>query len=138
MLFRHLTKRQLADIVRRHKPRGYRIRHTKRMTKLMNGYASYRRKVLVVPQLINVEGLYVYLHECGHVHMCHFHKKVRPIPHREEYEAELYAINALRAERVFFPLRLRQAARAYIARHVRQDRKAKHDICQHVVLWSRS
>jgi hypothetical protein len=54
--------------------------------------------------------LFIFLHECGHVHLKHLTRAVKLPTWREEYEADQYAIAAMRALKLPLPReRLREA-----------------------------
>jgi len=89
------------SIFERHKPKGYAYKE-KRMSKYY-AYAINDRAIYLDPRLEGRDALYTFLHECGHVHLRHCHAGANVPEWREEYEADQYAINAMRAEGVAVP-----------------------------------
>jgi len=94
--------RKFADIVKRHRPRGYQL--VERAMKVNHGVTSFERSITCEP-ITSRFALFTFLHECGHVHSRHmkYTNKFTPPPWREEYEADKYAIEAMRAEGVPIP-----------------------------------
>lgn len=91
-----------------------------------------RLAIIHVPQPTTRRRLYVFAHECGHVALDHDGSK--PV-HRKEYEAEKWAIAALRAHGVPVPLKQIRYGKKYVAskiekavrRRTRQfDRESYH------------
>lgn len=110
-----LTPEKIADIVRRYRPRGFRVAQSRHRSKVMSGLCDLENRILRVPLLRDVESLAVFLHECAHIHLGHFK---RDIPHyEEEWEAERYSFLILRAEGIFVPSVVRRAMeyRIYLA-----------------------
>ncbi len=89
---------QYKDIIRRHRPIGYTIER-RRMT-ANDGEARLEMVLCISKEYDGHEALFILLHECGHVHMKHLKGggKLGGPNWREEYEADQYAIKALRAE----------------------------------------
>lgn len=88
--------KRYASIVNKHRPAGYMLRR-RRMTAL-DGVARFERIICVSKELEGTDALFVFLHECGHVHMKHMigDGKVSGPRWREEYEADQYAIQSMR------------------------------------------
>lgn len=82
------------DIVKAHKPRGYKLVEGE-VPGGLAGQVSAR--TIMVQPIVDHLRLFVFLHECGHVH-CHHMRQPQTMPAwREEYEADQYALRALRA-----------------------------------------
>jgi hypothetical protein len=93
-----LTTARIGEIVKRHRPRGWRVRESKHRFKVNSGLADHNRRTLYVPTLIDESALFVFLHECGHVKHRHFDSDVKQPIHRDEFEAEQYAIHVFKNE----------------------------------------
>ncbi len=89
-------------IIKTHLPKGYRL---KEITLRGNtaGYATSNREIICEP-ITDRERLFVFLHECGHVHNRHLRKNIDIPAWQEEYEADQYAMIAMRAEGVQIPM----------------------------------
>jgi hypothetical protein len=96
--------RKFADIVKRHRPRGYRL--VERAMKANHGVTTFERAITCEP-IKDRFALFTFLHECGHVHCRHMiHNGKDAPPWREEYEADKYATEAMRAEGVPIPRKM--------------------------------
>ena len=85
------------EIVRRHLPRGARLTETEKMPKGIGGEVSECKHIKCFP----IEcrwSLMLFLHECGHLRLQHFKTDHGAPRWREEYEANKYAIDAMRSE----------------------------------------
>jgi Zn-dependent protease with chaperone function len=94
---------RFKHIIAQHRPAGYSIKRPK-MTAL-DGVAIFQREINVAKELSGPDFLFVLLHECGHVHMRHLIKDGNVVGSswREEYEADQYAIKAMREAGVPIP-----------------------------------
>lgn len=109
------------DVIALHHPKGYRLKERK--LRATHGFATFRRDIVCEPIRDNA-ALFVYLHECGHVHARHLHDVVQPkngFPDwRAEYEADQYAIVAMRAHKLSIPRarskEAKEVLREYIVR----------------------
>jgi hypothetical protein len=88
-------KPEYEDIVKRHRPAGYTL--TERVMPTHYGITVFARGITTEP-LVSREALFTFLHECGHVHCRHISHDGQIPDWREEYEADQYAIKAMRAE----------------------------------------
>lgn len=100
----------------------------------LSGRASPRERWIKVPPPTTRRRLYIFAHECGHVALNHVGKKPR---HRQEYEAERWAHDALRRHGIAVPKKSTARAKKYVRQKIRQaiDRGAKH-IDQEAAKWS--
>lgn len=98
-----MADRYFSDIVKKHRPAGYSLKRP-RLTAL-DGNAIFQREINVSRELKGSEAVFVFLHECGHVHMRHIIRdgKVVGSNWREEYEADQYAIKAMREAGIPIP-----------------------------------
>lgn len=100
-----------GDIIARHLPASYSLKERKLRSN--RGFAMFRRDIVCEPIVDNAT-LFVFLHECGHVHFQHLHddhQVKNGLPDwRVEYEADQYAIKAMRAHGLPIPRgRIREA-----------------------------
>lgn len=95
--------KRYGHIINEHRPKGYLLKRRKLGD--LNGYAAFQREIVVDCSLDDRTALFIFLHECGHVH----HQHLRQRHHEEvpdwqcEYEADQYAIKAMRAHKIPVP-----------------------------------
>jgi len=89
----------------------------------LRGRAFTKSRRILVPEPTTRRRLYVFAHECGHVALRHGH---RP-RHAQEYEAELYAQEALRRHGIQVPEKEILNGRRYVAQKIVRalNRRAK-------------
>ena len=94
---------QYADIVKLHLPFGYKI--VRKYIKDAHGYVtSDSREIVVSSQLVSRYALFVFLHECGHLHSKHILHHYSSVPAwMGEYEADDYAIQAMKEHKIAIP-----------------------------------
>lgn len=126
------TRSEIGIIVRMHKPRGWKVKQSRRA----GGLADGETKTIHVSYLHSRDALYYFLHECGHVHLEHFRHRQHIPNHVSEYEAEHYAIHTMRAWQIEPGAQLVAAARDYVAAFIRADREAGHEIDRKVERWA--
>jgi hypothetical protein len=96
-------------IVKKHMPGGYELKL--RALSANDGLAEFKRSITLNSHLEERAMLFVFLHECAHVHMRHLGKMEKRKPlWLQEFEADQYAIKAMRAEGIPLP-------RAQLANH---------------------
>lgn len=83
----------------------------------LGGWACPDRKLVCVPTPTTRRRLYFVAHEEGHVALDHIGLKPT---HRQEYEAERYAHNALRRHGISVSKKSTQRAKRYVARKISQ------------------
>ncbi len=112
-----------SAIAAKHTPDGYDLEFVNRNY----GRAVFSRRLLRVPKPKTLLTLHIYLHECGHVHCGHF-KRDGKSRHRQEYEAEVYAFEAIEAEGLEPDPRSVERAKKYVRYKIRQAvrRRAKY------------
>lgn len=86
-------------------------------TRGLYGRASPKRKHIRAPRPTTRRRLYLWAHECAHVALAHVGKK--PV-HRQEYEAEQWAEEALRRHGVAVPTESVVGAKRYVAMKIRR------------------
>lgn len=103
-------KPQFSDVVKAHRPVGYKLER-RRMT-ANNGEARLEMTIVINKELEGATALFVFLHECGHVHLKHLkgNGKLAGPNWNEEWEADQYAIGAMKKAGVPIP-------RAILAHH---------------------
>lgn len=82
----------------------------------LRGRAFPAKRMIVVPRPSTRRRLYVFAHECGHVALGHGRKP----RHRQEFEAERYAQEAMRRHGVEIPEKELLIGRRYVARKIVQ------------------
>lgn len=112
---------RLLEVARRHKPRGWTciadgVHPLDRDGLKTIAYVRWCTKELHHPEIVDRHSLYTYLHECGHVHMGHEHDDDDFCAAQTEYEAEIYAIKAMRAAGIAVPRMAVIAGRDYVRR----------------------
>ncbi|QDU25872.1 hypothetical protein ETAA8_09440 [Anatilimnocola aggregata] len=83
----------------------------------LRGLAIVKKRYVYVPTPTTRRRLYIVAHEAGHVALKH----TGSLPvHRKEYEAEIYAHDALRRHGVAVPAKSTIRAKQYVAYRIRQ------------------
>ena len=77
----------------------------------LRGRAWPKKRHVVCPKPTTRRRLYILAHECAHVALHHVRSKPS---HRQEYEAELYAHQALRRYDIAVPQQETDRARGYV------------------------
>ena len=118
--FKKLAAWLIADIVRRHTPPGWTVVETKNHTRHLSGAAWADYKQISIPTLTDVLTVYIFLHECAHVHLGHF---IEPPPHThvQEFQAERMAMAIARAEGLRLPGAITREAKRYVRYHIALD-----------------
>lgn len=87
---------RLQEIVEKYLPKGWRIRINPKYLDTIEAESSHvwglayeRSKIIYLRCLHNLDDLWTFLHECGHVRLGHFRRQVPA--HIEEWQADLYA-----------------------------------------------
>src|SRR5690349_9659387 len=86
-----------------HTPEGVKIKYRSGLTG-----RAWEDKISA-PRPVTRKALYVYLHECGHVHLDHFTRF--DFVYIQEYEAERYAHQAMRAAGIPVPREMTRRAK---------------------------
>lgn len=131
-----LTKERIHDIVKRHRPRGWRIAESEHRWRWCSAEADDTKRILRVPTLKDDESLFLYLHEVGHVLQRHFTLRP-PLPHhREEFEAERYAMYVFRTEGIKVTRTILEGARSRVNAAIERDERRGVKIQRQVLLWA--
>jgi hypothetical protein len=109
---------RIRTAAKRHKPRGWKVRE--RLPRHGCAGQAVAAGIIYCPPLNNPDALYVYLHEVGHVVGKHIYPGVtteadKELGWLEEFEAEKYAIGAMRAEGFRVDRETLADARRYVA-----------------------
>lgn len=132
---RTITKERLAAIAKRHRPKGWKVRHSWHRFYWCSAAADGKTRTIYAPVLYDVESLFLYLHEVGHVKLNHFTLKLSH--HREEYEAERYALHLLRVEGIPVKHEYVEAARSRLCGWINHDIRRKVKIQRHIARWAK-
>lgn len=130
-----LTQDRIDGIVKRHRPRGWRVRESALRYKSQSALACPFKRTLYVPTLKDEGALFLFLHECGHVKHDHF-KIVQPT-HREEFEAEQFAVHVFTNEGIQIPRDVLSLARERVRLWIADDERKGVAIQAHVRRWAR-
>jgi hypothetical protein len=102
----------------------------------LTGLAWVRERRIIAPKPTTRRRLYVWAHECAHVALNHDHKKPR---HREEYEAERWAAQALRRHGISVPRKQVARGKEYVTHKIKQaERRGAKHIDAEARAWSKS
>lgn len=124
------------DIVEQHTPKGWRIVWFEPQRKTgqfmygnigwIRGCADFFNRVIATCPIETRSDLAVYLHECGHVNLGHEHDCWVHEYAQAEYEAEKYAIDAMRAHGISVPRTYLMGAAAYVDYCIRNRPDVTH------------
>lgn len=122
-----LLEQRVRAAARRRRPRGWAVvERTPRNDVL--GMVNLHSRAIYVPPLVDADALFVLLHEVGHIENHHLAEDTRdpdvPPSWQLEYEAETWAIAAMRAEGFTVGHRMMDAARLNV-RHRLQEAAAR-------------
>lgn len=116
-------ERKIRDVVRRRRPRGWRVIERLPRNGAI-GMVTQTRHCIYVPPLVDKNALFVFLHEVGHIVNQHLHAGPS-LPGdapgwQIEYEAEHWAIAAMRAEGFTVSREMLAAARQNVRHRVEE------------------
>jgi hypothetical protein len=132
---RVLTQERIDEIVKRYRPRGYTIKPTHHRWQWDTAEVCNKKRVIACPTLKDDESLFLFIHEVGHVTLGHFkHKLPR---HKEEFEAERFALHVFRAEGIPVTKYIMNLVRLRLQGHIDYDLKRNIPILPHVARWAR-
>lgn len=108
---------RLLNIGMAHLPQGWTFKYRKSLS----GLCHYRQKRIDAPKPVTRKALYIWLHECAHAVLQHGNPDLPRKPrHREEYEAEMWAHEKMRAAGVAVPREMTEWAQDYVLLKCRQ------------------
>lgn len=141
------------DIIKRHRPRGWKVYHSKRRTDialeakrkddlgqkregLINcAVADFGNKTIRAPRVQCEYTLHILLHEYAHVHLGHgaFPDDSEKLPlHKQEYEADEWAMTIMKLEGVPVTKSIRVSSRRYVDHCITKDIKKGLPIHTHI------
>lgn len=129
-----LTQARIDAIANRYHPEGWRVFESK--TRKREGKAHYPSRTILVPLIHDVCTLHNFLHECAHALLHHWGDGASTL-HREEYEAERWAIEIARQNGIAVPRSIIIQAKVYVRSCIARDRKKKIAIEPHVEKWAK-
>lgn len=132
---RALTQERINEIVKRHRPRGWRVLQSKYRWTWESAEADDKRRTIAVPTLKDDDSLFLYLHEVGHIVQNHF--KLKLPRHREEFEAERFALHIFRNEGIPVTKAIMKAVRARLRGQIDYDIKRNVPIQHHIARWAK-
>lgn len=135
MARRPLTLEQIAEIVKRYRPRGWRIRQSHHRWVWRTALVVWETKTIHVPTLKDEESLFIFMHEVGHI--THGHFRMGLSSHREEFEAERFAIHIFRTEGIPVTQSIMNLARLRIQEWIKRDLKEDVVIQPHIARWAK-
>lgn len=128
-----LAQERIDEIVKRHRPRGWRIAQSKLRWTWSSARAEWKRRVLFVPTLKDDDSLFLYLHEVGHIVRRHW--DVDLPKHREEFEAEHFAIHVFKTEGIPITKLIISDVKYRLREHIASDKKLGVPIERHIARW---
>jgi len=131
---RRLSQERIDEIVKRHRPRGWRVRQSKHRWAWESAEADDKARILSVPTLKDDDSLFLYLHEVGHVKQDHF--KLKLPKHREEFEAERFALHVFRNEGIPVTKAIMKSLRARLRGWIDYDIKRGVKVQHHIARWA--
>ena len=129
-----LTRGHIAKLVKRYRPRGWSLKVSHRHE--TGGLADEETMTITVPRMETVWALHIFFHECGHVYRGHF-DRMDISSHREEYEAEEYALHLMRAEGIHIPAHIIEGARKNVRLRCQEDAAKCLQIDRKIARWAR-
>lgn len=139
---RKLSQERIDEIVKRYRPRGWSIRESEHRwywesAEADNGMRKGVRvkpRVIACPTLRDADSLFLFLHEVGHVRLGHF--KLKLVRHREEFEAERFAIHVFRCEGIPVTKNIRTRIRERLRQHIKYDIEHNVPIQHHIARYA--
>lgn len=133
---RRRMRQACIDAALANTPDSLRVIHIRRT---LSGRA-YSAQKIAVPRPFTRRALHVFLHECAHVALGHVGSSSpgRGGPrHREEYEAEQWAFERMRAAGIPVPRKALRRAKGYVAYKIRQAlRRGAKNIDKTALRWA--
>lgn len=117
-------------------PKGWKVKMGGSYQPGASGLCAYsvRGGTIYCPFVCDDYSLYVYLHEVGHAKL---HKTTKKPSHVVEYEAEQFAMKAMRDCGFSVRRAMLDGAKAYIREEIIKDRAKGHPIDPKIDKWSR-
>jgi len=121
------TMKRLLEIAKRYRPAKTKVRF-RRDKEIMPAHAAIwadGTREIYSPRILCRESLFIYLHECAHLHLGHCRPDSKMPIWKQEYEAELWAISTMRMEGLAVPRRIMKWARQYVKDCIKEDIKKR-------------
>ena len=99
----------LYKIAEKHTPKGCKVSYTRKHS--LHGLAWPEDNRMIVPEPRCRKALYLYLHECAHIHLKHLKPRSA---WDEEMEAEIWAHKIMRKEGIEVPKCMTTRAKQYV------------------------
>jgi hypothetical protein len=128
-----LAQGRINEIVKRHRPRGWRVAQSRYRWDWSSAQADPNKRTLYVPTLKDDDSLFLYLHEVGHIVRRHWN--VNLSKHREEFEAEHFAIHVFKTEGIPITNIIIRDVKYRLREHIKADRKRGVPIERHIARW---
>ena len=126
---RRAAASKYLEIAEKYTPPDLQVRYRSRLT----GCAWARSRRIAAPRPVTRRALHVYLHEVAHVVLEHYHLKSE---HVQEYEAELWAFEVMRAEGIPIPAKSLRRAKDYVAYLVHEAARTGLEVDQGALRFS--
>lgn len=129
------------EIIKRHRPRGWKIYHSKHRTKMVLmakdfdaknldrdhidavfAEANYDKKTIRGPLVVCEYTLHCILHEIGHVKLEHWTRGAS-VTHKEEFEADRWAAEIMRLEGVPITNAIKRSNKRYLKECIESDER---------------
>ena len=124
---------QYHHIVKAHRPVGYKL--IERPMTANYGLTTFQRTISCEP-IVDRAALFIFLHECGHVHLGHLRKN-RGLPiWRQEYEADQYAIAAFQALKLPMPRERLQDCKTVMHDYILEGQHRHEEIDEEVLKYA--
>lgn len=117
-----------------HRPTGYSLSFRKLPSN--NGLTEHGRSITIHSELEPRFALFVFLHECGHVHARHLRKKTKLPRWQEEYEADQYAIAAMREAKIPIPRAALDNHKSVLRDYIRDAKKTEEEIDEKILKYA--
>lgn len=143
------------DIIKRHRPRGWKVYYSKRRTEIALqaknddeklrsrdglidcAITDFNTKTIRAPFVVDEYTLHILLHEFAHVKLKHITYVGQPEPealpyHKQEFEADEWAMTIMRLEGVKVTKAIKISSRRYIQYCIARDLKVGMPIHTHI------
>lgn len=125
---------KFKHVIDRHKPKGYTLKI--RALTANDGMTQFRRDITIDSALEERAALFVFLHECGHVYYGHMSKTYQGDTVHAEYQADQYAIAAMKAEGVPIPRKQLENHKAVMRKYIEEAHGKGHSVDEEVLRYA--
>ncbi len=134
---RKLTQSRIDELVKRHRPRGWRVQQSMKRWVSSSATTDYNKRMIYAPTLMDDDALFIFIHECGHIVLRHWHQVPYLAKHHEEFEAERYAIHIFRTENIPITKSIMADVRERLCWHIDNDIRRGVPIKRHIARWAK-